>query len=47
MKQTNLRMTFKQNEIKKMNKEIIKYAHSTMSYKDAIEFIRITRRKCE
>ena len=47
MKKTQERLTFKQNKIKQMNKDIVKYAHSTMSYKEAIEFIKIARRKCE
>lgn len=47
MKQTFERLTYKQNEIKKANKDIIVYAHSTMSYKDAIKFIKIMRRKAE
>ena len=47
MKKTNLRLTHKQNEIKKTERDIRVYAHTHYSYKDALEFIRIATRKAE
>ena len=47
MKKTHERMTHKQNELKKTNKDIRVYAHTHYNYKDAVEFIRIATRKCE
>ena len=47
MKKTHLRLTHKQNEMKKADKEIVIFAHKNFSYKDAIEFIKNSKRIAE